>query len=376
MTCGDGMAEGLGRVLKVAAIPPTPATNDPEEPFDPTISDIYRMEDLVRPKSLENLPMQIVEPREEERSKLPWTEHNPASAGTMPTDNITASEAEIAFAVKEKSMKWSIGVMFAALVVAVGFLGYDKHQADQTQVEMTKKIDGLTTYFIQKEFGNPEALKGKTYLEVTPEMREIGMDKFAPIAERLPYAPAETIKGLLTGGVNSVARAWNLMPYNNRAVVWLESAEGAIPHWSVLVHIHPTSVCAYMDAATNPYDNEVYHHSFSYREDYLLGDENHRLVAYAATMPTLKREELMELGDMNILEKYDAERVLFLVGEYGVGERFIHLSDEDYNVLALGRNHSSYAGLLSPLEVANYTWWRKNVKDYAEKMERESTAKK
>ncbi|GEM_PF-5542381 len=149
MTCGEGgPVDGLGRVLKAEATPPTAA----EEPFDPRISDPNLGEHLGIPVDLENLPRQTANPQQPQPTK---TKDVPKPVDTVSVGNSTAPEAKLAPAVKRSSpmMKAVTVVMFAAMSFAIGWLYTANERLD-------KKVDDLTGYQVQVQFGSPEALKG------------------------------------------------------------------------------------------------------------------------------------------------------------------------------------------------------------------------
>ncbi|MBI2075568.1 MAG: hypothetical protein HYT82_02790 [Candidatus Harrisonbacteria bacterium] len=269
-------------------------------------------------------------------------------------------------------MKAFMVVMFAVMSFAVGWIYSANERLD-------KKVDSLTGYQVQAQFGSPEALKGKTYLELTPQMEQLGVEKFIPVAEKLPYADAATMERLITReGVNKVAEFWNPTVMDDRAVVLLKCQDGAMPQRSVLVHVAPASigVYAYTKAQDEYHSHTVNERDFVKKKHYdtdpcMIGVA--RVIAFAATTPPATHAELAKLGDFQVMASYDNERVIYLVAPFGTDERFMHLADADYQAITKRIDRNSSTG--DQFRYLDCAWWHSVETDAAKEEERQTAVK-
>ncbi|MBI2604207.1 MAG: hypothetical protein HYW56_01560 [Candidatus Harrisonbacteria bacterium] len=421
MTCDEGLTEGLGRALAVrtreeatgvtVAIPVAPVLpslplagncreltmpdNDvPEGPIaprnadDPTKSDEFDQNELAQKSPgyaaalMESAVANATAPLKARIAALEGEVGRRQAANNMlvrRTDELTeglkAKEAQPASAVKRSSpmMKAFTAVMFAAMSFAIGWLYSANERLD-------KKLDSLTVCQVQAQFGSPEALKGKTYLELTPEMEQLGVEKFIPIAEHLPYADAATMERLITrDGVNKVAEFWNPTVADDRAVVLLKRPDGAAAQRSILIHAHPASIGVYAD--TKALDEHYYLHTvnagaFVTKKHYdtdpcMIGVA--RVIAFAATTPPATHAELAKLGDFQVMASYDNERVIYLVAPFGTDERFMHLADADYQAITKRIDRNSSTG--DQFRYLDCAWWHSVETDAAKEEERQTAVK-
>lgn len=379
MTRGDGMAEGLGRMLAVRTkqeaadvtlnIPPSehvpgetvPVTKD--EQFDPTISDVWRAEDLGVRES-ENVPRETVDDaasrvlQAEETRQLAACCDESKKSQSAPETKPTLEARPVSTNKRRNPMKWRASVLML-FAVAIGCLYGINSRTDE-------RVDILTAYYIEKEYG-PAAMQGKTCLEVTAQVKNIGIAKFVPIAQELPYTDAATLERLFAEGCQFVGR---MRGSGDQTVVelrnWYDSGPlglfgkkvwGAEQRRSVLIHPHPASVGVYANAMEDGWHGYIYASDFDKRKHYGATSEGAMRVAnYAATAPLITHAELAELGDMKVMHEYE-NGVLYLVNPYGAGERFVRLSFNDYNRVRSELRKSTRYDSADALKDMSWRWW-------------------
>lgn len=380
MTCGDGMTEGLGRVLAVrtkqeasgvtvaisqpehaATLPVAPAVARKKR--DLTISDIIRMEDLEAEES-ENLPR--VAANDTASRVLPVVETQQLAVccgGSMQEhqapEATPALKAPLVSTVSRRnSMKWRTFVL-VLFSIAIGCLYGINSRTNE-------KVNALTDYYLAHEF-SPEALNGKTYLEVTPQVEDIGINRFIPVVRQMPYTDAATLERLFNKESWVVAETWGESTgtviklnnwYTSSGWLWPTTvmAGGNKSCRSVLIHPHPVSLKAYADAKENG-RGRIYAKDFAEREHYAIGSEGaSRLKTCAEFAAPITREELAKLGNMNLMWDY-GKGILFLTERFGAGERFVRLTDDDYySMQARSQYVMSYDDAYALKEVS-WNWW-------------------
>ncbi len=427
MTCDEGLTEGLGRALAVrtreeatgvtVAIPVAPVLpslplagncreltmpdNDvPEGPIaprnadDPTKSDEFDQNELAQKSPgyaaalMESAVANATAPLKARIAELEGEVGRRQAANNMlvrRTDELTeglkAKEAKPASVPKGRNVmdrsKFNT-VMISLTSIAIGILfGLSQSTGG--------KVNVLTDYYVQEKFGSPEALRGKTYLEVTPEMEAIGIARFASVAEKLPYADAATMQHLLLNanymivadmwgkGAGTVVRLQNwcdsgLDPFSNDVIL-----DDLGEKRSVLIHPHPVSANVYRNAKENDVRGMLCANDFQRRALYSATGID-RLVASAATQPPATYDDLATLGDMYVMNWDANSRVLHLIGAYGGSESFVHLSDDDYFAARAGVRPYNQMNTLK--NVMGYAWWRENITERATKEEEARAAVK
>ncbi|MDO8584495.1 MAG: hypothetical protein Q7R85_00010 [bacterium] len=367
------------RLLKgQASLPPAPAAAD--EPFDPTISDVWRAEDL-GVQSPENVPCEAVNNTVSRALPAVETPCQSSCVGIGQARQLAvccggsiqqqkAPEAKPASAVKEKSMKWQ-KCSIAMLCIATMIMGY-------TGVQMDKQVNSLTSYYLEKEYG-PNAMNGKTYVEVTPQVEGIGTDKFVPIVARLPYTDSATLERLFNEEDWVVAKTWGegagtVVQMSNWYYDFLGCLDKEMaglnnenrPSRSVLIHPNPASLKVYTDAKECAFQGRINAEDFAERKHYAVAGID-RLIAAAAMQPPATYEELATLGDMYVMNWDGSSHVLHLVNAYGSGERFVHLSGDDYLAARAETLSDNDAETLK--RVMSYTWWYDHIAKRATKEE-------
>lgn len=358
MTYNDGL-EGTRRMLKVMATPsPMFHLDDPEGPS--------------APRSAEELAKSDEFDQDELAQKSPG--YAKALVDAAVADAIAPLKAEIAAkdaelkamelnansAIRRNPMQWrTLVVLMFSVAVAIGWL-YGANS------RINEKVDVLMDYYLSHEYG-PEAMQGKTCLEVTPQMEAIGINHFITIVRQMPYTDAATLERLFDEeghwvvakmwgeGANTVVRlnSWkDDGPFGIFGKTWVGNTSR---ERSVLIHPNPISLGVYKEEMENDW-NRLSASDFDHRKRYDITSEGAMCVAtYVATTPAITHEELVKLGDMKLVWDY-GNGVLFLTDKFGTEERFVRLADDDYrdSQLRMYFNPNSYVGRL---KYKSSSWW-------------------
>lgn len=367
MPCCEGGLEGFSRLAKVEATPLPATPKAPEEKFDPTISDIWRAEDLGVEES-ENIPKQDTMADYDKavsRRLAPATQCPKSSASeearklggvvkkgngrlaatsgeqkrelarkdaaistiVQRKDELIAEkkalEAKLASAAKRSgSMKRNI--LIVALIGAIGWLGYDKYRSSQFE-----------DFTIRQQMANPELAKSMT-LPVTPEMEGIGTEKFVPVAQQMPYADEETIQKFLRMNNGWKVEVKQCYDTENDPVVELHAID---PWWDshrqiTLLHVFPASIDVYLrvmhkeDHRDNAYLTSS---DFTDPKNYPMAQKDMmRMLPLAMLLSPATHEQLKSIINMRPIAKDDRARVVLLIGPCGTSERMVRVADDDY----------------------------------------------
>lgn len=270
-------------------------------------------------------------------------------------------EAQLASATSGRSsmkLRFVIGMFVCAFAFLYGI-----------NSRTSEKVDGLTDYYIAHEFGL-EAMNGKTYVEVTPQVENIGISRFVPLVRQLPYTDAATLERLFSEESWVVTEMWGegtntVVQMNNWYYDFLGCLDKEMvglgnenrPYRSVLIHPHPVSIKVYLDAKENAVRGHIYSEDFAEREHYAVADESAmRLKTCAEFSAPITRRELAGLGNMRYMWDY-GNGVLFLTKPYGAGERFVRLTDADYRAMQSQSCNELSGDAACALKEVNWDWW-------------------